>query len=83
MKCADCGGVATDYDHRDYRKPLEVTAVCGPCNRRRGRGLTGMEEKSKLANRRRAMKLMRKIQREGAERIARLEVERPELFACD
>lgn len=38
VKCADCGGIATDYDHRDYDKPLEVVAVCKSCNCKRGRG---------------------------------------------
>lgn len=37
--CADCGIPATDYDHRDYGKPLEVVAVCRSCNLRRGRAL--------------------------------------------
>lgn len=31
--CVDCGiSRATQYDHRDYSKPLEVWAVCAPCN---------------------------------------------------
>lgn len=34
--CADCGAPATDYDHRDYNKPLEVDAVCRSCNFKRG-----------------------------------------------
>lgn len=34
--CADCGALATDYDHRDYSKPLEVDAVCRTCNFKRG-----------------------------------------------
>lgn len=36
LRCADCGAPATDYDHRDYSKPLEVEAVCRSCNRKRG-----------------------------------------------
>lgn len=36
--CADCGRGATEYDHRDYTKPLEVEPVCHPCNIRRGPG---------------------------------------------
>lgn len=36
VPCVDCGDPATGYDHRDYRKPLEVDPVCNPCNRRRG-----------------------------------------------
>lgn len=34
--CADCGSAATQYDHRDYTKPLSVDAVCQSCNFRRG-----------------------------------------------
>ncbi len=37
--CMDCGGLATDYDHRDYNKPLEVDPVCTGCNNRRGPGI--------------------------------------------
>lgn len=36
LVCVDCEGRATEYDHRDYRKPLEVAPVCRPCNQRRG-----------------------------------------------
>ena len=35
-KCVDCGSQATDFDHRDYNKPLEVEPVCRGCNIRRG-----------------------------------------------
>lgn len=34
--CADCDAPATEYDHRDYSKPLDVAAVCRKCNQRRG-----------------------------------------------
>jgi hypothetical protein len=34
--CTDCGGRATEYDHRDYSKPLDVQPVCRGCNARRG-----------------------------------------------
>lgn len=34
--CTDCGGVAHEYDHRDYGRPLDVQPVCRSCNRRRG-----------------------------------------------
>lgn len=37
--CVDCGAVATDYDHRDYNKPLDVAPTCHSCNLRRGPGL--------------------------------------------
>jgi hypothetical protein len=34
--CVDCGKPATDYDHRNYTKPLDVVPVCRGCNLRRG-----------------------------------------------
>lgn len=37
LKCVDCGQEAWHYDHRDYRKPLEIEPVCISCNYRRGR----------------------------------------------
>lgn len=37
FKCVDCGNKAQCYDHRDYREPLKVEAVCRGCNNRRGR----------------------------------------------
>ena len=37
--CVDCGGQATDYDHRDYGKPLQVDPVCRSCNKLRGPGI--------------------------------------------
>lgn len=36
INCVDCNAEATEYDHRDYRKPLDVEPVCRTCNRRRG-----------------------------------------------
>ncbi len=39
LKCADCGKPATCYEHRDYRKPLEVDPICNSCNCLRGTGL--------------------------------------------
>lgn len=36
FQCADCGGAADRYDHRDYGRPLSVDPVCRSCNRRRG-----------------------------------------------
>lgn len=38
-KCADCGEPAYCYDHRDYRKPIDVEPVCRACNVRRGPAL--------------------------------------------
>lgn len=38
MPCADCAAPATEYDHRDYNKPLSVEPVCRPCNSKRGPG---------------------------------------------
>ena len=34
--CVDCGKPARNYDHRDYRKPLDVEPVCMSCNKQRG-----------------------------------------------
>ena len=34
--CVDCGKPAAHYDHRDYKRPLEVEPVCRSCNRKRG-----------------------------------------------
>lgn len=42
IKCADCPKPATQYDHRDYDRPLMVEPVCAACNRRRGAGLNGL-----------------------------------------
>lgn len=36
VRCVDCGMRATDWDHRDYGKPLEVEPTCGSCNCLRG-----------------------------------------------
>lgn len=34
--CTDCGGVAHEYDHRDYARPFDVEPVCRSCNKQRG-----------------------------------------------
>jgi DNA-binding transcriptional regulator YdaS (Cro superfamily) len=34
-RCTDCPAFATEYDHRDYGKPLEVEPVCHRCNWKR------------------------------------------------
>lgn len=34
--CVDCGAPASDYDHRDYNKPLDVEPTCRSCNLARG-----------------------------------------------
>lgn len=39
LVCTDCGKQARDWDHRDYRRPLDVQAVCRPCNLKRGPAL--------------------------------------------
>jgi hypothetical protein len=36
QKCTDCSAQAQCYDHRDYRKPLDVEPVCALCNLKRG-----------------------------------------------
>ena len=38
IKCADCDAPAAEYDHRDYKKPMEVEPVCRACNQARGPG---------------------------------------------
>ncbi len=37
--CDDCGAPALEYDHRDYKKPLDVSPVCRACNQARGPGM--------------------------------------------
>jgi hypothetical protein len=39
QSCADCGGAATEYEHRDYSRPLAVDPICRRCNLRRGPAL--------------------------------------------
>lgn len=39
VACVDCGAPAVEYDHRDYKKPMEVDPVCKSCNQLRGPGL--------------------------------------------
>lgn len=39
IACVDCGLSAEEYDHRDYKKPMEVDPVCRECNAKRGPGL--------------------------------------------
>lgn len=39
IPCEDCGAPACEYDHRDYKKPMEVAPVCRACNQSRGPGL--------------------------------------------
>ncbi|MHB8727618.1 MAG: hypothetical protein ACYC9K_01115 [Sulfuricaulis sp.] len=36
QSCVDCGNSATEYDHRDYNKPIDVVPVCHRCNVLRG-----------------------------------------------
>lgn len=36
LKCVDCNRDAHCYDHRDYKKPLQVEPVCTSCNVKRG-----------------------------------------------
>lgn len=47
MPCADCGGTAECYEHRDYRRAFSVEPVCGPCNARRGPALPWAPRKRK------------------------------------
>lgn len=43
--CADCGGVAHEYDHRDYGQPFDVEPVCRSCNKQRGTAVWPTEER--------------------------------------
>ena len=38
QKCVDCDDWATEYDHRDYRRYMDVEPVCQLCNAKRGQG---------------------------------------------
>lgn len=42
--CVDCGKRASQYDHRDYRRPLDVAPVCVGCNHRRGQALPFVDQ---------------------------------------
>lgn len=44
VACVDCGRRATQYDHRDYNKPLDVDPVCRSCNQIRGPAIPLTEE---------------------------------------
>src|SRR3990167_2115906 len=33
--CVDCGKPAHNWDHRDYRKPMQIEPVCRSCNGKR------------------------------------------------
>lgn len=46
IKCVDCGGLATEWDHRDYNDPLRVDPVCRSCNCKRGEALSHPIENS-------------------------------------
>ena len=39
QKCVDCGKKATDWEHRNYSRPLIVEPICRSCNLRRGSSL--------------------------------------------
>lgn len=36
IACIDCGKPAVVYEHRDYRRPLDVVPACHSCNYLRG-----------------------------------------------
>lgn len=44
LQCIDCDNPAWCYEHRDYRKPLDVQPVCQGCNNRRGPALPEIRE---------------------------------------
>lgn len=43
--CSDCGGVALEYDHRDYGRPFDVDPVCRSCNKQRGTAIWPVAER--------------------------------------
>ena len=49
LACEDCAGPATEYDHRDYSKPLDVAPVCRTCNQKRGHALPALRVADKAA----------------------------------
>lgn len=48
-KCSDCRKPASQYDHRDYSKPLDVQPVCRNCNIKRGKGIIPEHIRKELA----------------------------------
>ena len=58
LPCKDCGRSATQYDHRDYAKPLEVEPVCGRCNLKRSVA-KGIVWRERSAYRRREREILR------------------------
>lgn len=44
LACEDCGKPARVYDHRDYSEPLQVAALCGRCNVKRGPAMWRVEK---------------------------------------
>lgn len=44
LDCGHCGHRAWVYDHRDYAKPLEVTALCDICNHAAGPAILRPED---------------------------------------
>jgi hypothetical protein len=49
LSCVDCGMRASEYEHRDYGRPLDVVPICGPCNTKRGRGADHPETEARLS----------------------------------
>jgi len=58
VPCKDCAKPATQYDHRDYAKPLEVEPVCGRCNLKRS-AAKGIVWRERSAYRRREREIRR------------------------
>ena len=62
--CLDCGNRAMVYDHRDYRRPLDVDPVCVGCNTARGpadgHDVVKAKEQYRLRRAQRAMRYLNK-----------------------
>lgn len=52
LQCFDCDNPAYAYEHRDYRKPLDVQPVCQGCNNRRGPALPAIGANDGLRHKR-------------------------------
>lgn len=46
LQCTDCGKPAFCFDHRSYRRPLDVVPVCRSCNIKRGSADGGRANKA-------------------------------------
>lgn len=79
IACADCSNPATEYDHRDYDRPLAVDPVCHSCNKKRGAGANGTVDSSPVRIREALYEEMKEL----AKREGRVTGETIECLAMD